>query len=250
MAHLPFTQAEIDLCFVPAHEQFTRAKARRERMSSAPRPLTKIHLEDVRIEPPVAVDVVPIAAAPVQTSTFDELIIELELKDTDGMKPIASSHAGHLIAKKLMSLCEEKHGLSRGDIPSTRRSKNFIAARDEFINALAYLSDWSLAMISRFVKRDHTTVLYAIKKHSSTPKYIAAYEERKERARISIEKRKVNRVEQIIKNPRWTPQKDAAVINMLASGMKHSQIAENLTGNHSPSSINSRVKRLRARGQL
>ena len=242
MAHIPLTQAEIDLCFVPAHEQFARAKARRQRMSCKPMALVVVDV------PPVIIESGEATAQPAEP--FDNLIIELELLDTDGMKPITSSPDGHKIAKRLMRLCEEKHGLNRGDIPSIRRTNIFVTARDEFINALASLSDWSLPRIGRFVKRDHTTVLHAIQKYTSDPKHAAAYEARKERARASVGRRLADRAERLPKGPRWTPQKDIAVINMLASGMKHSQIAKNLTGNHSSSSVNSRVKRLRARGQL
>lgn len=241
MAHLPLSKAERALCFVPAAKQFERARELRAKLHSPVLALPSAPVQEQQAE-----------AAPAypQFETFDDLIAELESLDTGGMKPIPSSPKGHVIAKRLMRLCEEKHSLSRGDIVSSRRTSVFVVARDELINALASLSDWSLPMIGRFVKRNHTTVLHAIQKHATDPKQAAAYAARKERSRAAVGRRIADRALILPKGPRWTPKKDAAIISMLASGMSHRQIAANLTGKHSINSVHGRVKRLRDWGMI
>ncbi len=61
-----------------------------------------------------------------------------------------------------------KHGLTRGELLSSRRSKSLVAARHEAMYRMGKETSMSLPAIGRRMGgKDHTTVLHGIRKHAA-----------------------------------------------------------------------------------
>jgi predicted transcriptional regulator len=79
-------------------------------------------------------------------------------------------------AKRVLREIAEEHGITCAEIVGDRRIRAVVDARQAVMRALVdQLPDWSIARIGRFLRRDHTTVLHALKtmdkpKHHGRPK--------------------------------------------------------------------------------
>jgi hypothetical protein len=79
-------------------------------------------------------------------------------------------------AKRVLREIAEEHGITCAEIVGDRRIRAVVEARQAVMRALAdRLPDWSIARIGRFLRRDHTTVLHALKtadkpKHHGRPR--------------------------------------------------------------------------------
>jgi hypothetical protein len=79
---------------------------------------------------------------------------------------VANDPAWALIAREVAA----KHHVSRMDMESPRRDKEVVAARQEVFYRLKNETLMSLPAIGRKFKRDHTTVIYGIRKHGERMK--------------------------------------------------------------------------------
>lgn len=70
-----------------------------------------------------------------------------------------------MLPQQIIRLVSLKHGIREWEILSVRRHKAVIAARHEAM-CLVYQArpHWSLIRLARIFKRDHTTLLHALKK--------------------------------------------------------------------------------------
>jgi hypothetical protein len=67
-------------------------------------------------------------------------------------------------AKRVLREIAEEHGITCAEIVGDRRIRAVVDARQAAMRALVdQLPDWSIARIGRFLRRDHTTVLHALK---------------------------------------------------------------------------------------
>lgn len=62
----------------------------------------------------------------------------------------------------LKNVCRQ-YGVTPNELRGQARNKNLLSARVEF-SRLGRMQGWSLPLIGRLLNRDHTTVLYYLKK--------------------------------------------------------------------------------------
>lgn len=79
---------------------------------------------------------------------------------------VAAKGCGAQISmKEIVAQVAMKHGVTRRDIHSHRRSVPLIKARHEAMWRARQETKFSLPAIGRFFDRDHTTVFHAVRKH-------------------------------------------------------------------------------------
>ena len=264
MAHIPLTQAERALCFVPAHEQFARAKERRERMSRQ----VLIHSRPVRIEPNVEQESVSIdennAGIPVaefiERGVFDlsrewknlPALVDamIEFMSATGIKPIRTSKDCMFFMKAI----ELWARLNDGDLACKRRMHEYIIPRRYYIQQMKVFSAWSFPKLSKPVGVDHSSAV-----HACQQPLVGLYDVYMD-GRITPPRRSINHVvrmdkplgskKRIIKGKRWTYDRDQMLIAMVRQGMTQPNITDVFGGTFTQCSIAHRVKTLRTRGQL
>jgi hypothetical protein len=85
---------------------------------------------------------------------------ERRLSDDEFLRQLGGSPR----AKRVLLEIAQKHGITCAEILGDRRIKAVVEARQEVMRELVdRLPDWSIARIGRFMRRDHTTVLHALK---------------------------------------------------------------------------------------
>jgi DNA-binding CsgD family transcriptional regulator len=81
-------------------------------------------------------------------------------------------------AKRILRAIAEEHEIKCVEILGDRRMQLVVKARQAVMCALVdQLPDWSIARIGRFIRRDHTTILHALKtigKHHGRPVGLAS----------------------------------------------------------------------------
>lgn len=70
--------------------------------------------------------------------------------------------------RQIASQVARKHGVSMADLVSHRRDKQIAAARQEAMWRLKAETSMTLPAIGRRFNRDHTTVLYSVRKYAQT----------------------------------------------------------------------------------
>lgn len=264
MAHIPLTQAERKLCFIPAHEQFARAKERRERMS---RPFL-VHSRPVLIEAkveqePVVIEnidtEVPVAEF-IACGVFDVsrswkhlpsmVDAMLEFMGATGIKPIRTSKDCMFFMKAI----ELWARLNPGDLACKRRMHEYIIPRRYFIQKMKVFSAWSFPQISKPLDIDHSSAVHACQQPE-----VGLYDVYMDGS-ITPPRRSINHVvrpdkplgskKRVIKGKRWTYERDQMLIEMLRQGMTHPKITDVFCGIFTLCAVGHRVKVLRRRGQL
>jgi hypothetical protein len=100
---------------------------------------------------------------------------ERKLSDDECLRKLDGSPR----AKRVLLEIAQKHGITCAEILGDRRIRAVVEARQEVMRELVEkLPDWSIARIGRFLRRDHTTVLHALKtadkpKHHGRPKGVS-----------------------------------------------------------------------------
>jgi hypothetical protein len=85
---------------------------------------------------------------------------ERKLSDDECLRKLDGSPR----AKRVLLEIAQKHGITCAEILGDRRIRAVVEARQEVMRELVdKLPDWSIARIGRFLRRDHTTVLHALK---------------------------------------------------------------------------------------
>lgn len=75
--------------------------------------------------------------------------------------------------EKIVMETAAKHKISPKDIKADIRKKKFVKARWECMYRLKNELNLSLSSVGKFMKKDHTTVLYAIRKYEKTRQQVA-----------------------------------------------------------------------------
>lgn len=72
---------------------------------------------------------------------------------------------GRLTPRRVIEKVAKEHGVSFGLIVGQRRAKEIVAIRDKAVRAVAdQFPEMSLPDIGRAFKRDHTTIIYSLRK--------------------------------------------------------------------------------------
>ena len=71
---------------------------------------------------------------------------------------------GETRAQRMMLCIAAHHNVTVKELKSNRRPDYLVNARNDLILALKENLDWSLPRIGRFINRDHTSVLHALRK--------------------------------------------------------------------------------------
>jgi len=272
MVYFPLTQAEIDLCFVPAHEQFARAKELRLKLHSPvhilPRPVligTGAVLIETRQECELVEVVEPVRPAiPVndyiECGVFDfsqswehlpGLINAMtEFMERSGVKPIRTGKDCAFFMKSIEAWAR----LNAGDLACKRRMHEYIIPRRYYIQKMKVFSAWSFPQISKTVGIDHSSAIHACQQPA-----VGIYDVYMDGS-ITPPRRSINYVirqdkpigvkNRIIKGKRWTFERDQMLIEMLRQGMTHPKITDVFCGMFTLCAVGHRVKVLRRRGQL
>lgn len=272
MKRLHLSQAEIDLCFVPAHEQFARAKELRLKLHSPvhilPRPVligTGAVLIETRQECELVEVVEPVRPAiPVndyiECGVFDfsqswehlpGLINAMtEFMERSGVKPIRTGKDCAFFMKSIEAWAR----LNAGDLACKRRMHEYIIPRRYYIQQMKVFSAWSFPKLSKPVGVDHSSAV-----HACQQPLVGLYDVYMD-GRITPPRRSINHVvrmdkplgskKRIIKGKRWTYDRDQMLIAMVRQGMTQPNITDVFGGTFTQCSIAHRVKTLRTRGQL
>lgn len=70
--------------------------------------------------------------------------------------------------RQLVRGIAERHGLTIDDLTGQSTAKRVVPARWEAMTALRNRG-WSLTQIGNYLHRDHTTVLYGLRRHAGLP---------------------------------------------------------------------------------
>lgn len=68
-------------------------------------------------------------------------------------------------AHEILDCVAQRHNLKPSDVTGYSRERRYIPARRELCYELMVVKNWSLSQIGRYLDRDHTSVLHAIKCH-------------------------------------------------------------------------------------
>lgn len=114
----------------------------------------------LKIVPKVPAQPDPKIALTKEIQTLIDSLREVE-KAEDDFVP----EAGGLGAKKIIAHVAQKHGFTAADILGQGKSYRLVAVRWEAIKAVHEMNPhWSLPHIGRIFKRDHTTILHALRR--------------------------------------------------------------------------------------
>ena len=244
MAHIPLTQAERALCFVPAAKQFERARELRAKLRS-PR---------LALQTPVLVETVPVLVEPrevlvpfdiVSPSHFDfttgfkslpDMIAAMvEFSDVTGKRPICEPIDAYHFARAVDRWC----GFAPGGVSVRSNTPEYMLPRRFYLQSMRKFSAWSFPKIARTIGFDHTTVIYAC----NLPDVDILLIKKGARVRAEVKERAYYQT-------RWSDKKDAELIRMKKIGMTRDEIASALSDGHTVASVHSRTRFLRRRGQL
>jgi hypothetical protein len=67
--------------------------------------------------------------------------------------------------RQIVNEVREKHGLTEEQLVSENRQRHLIACRQEIYWRLSRETVWSLSRIGHYMNRDHTTIIWGIRKH-------------------------------------------------------------------------------------
>ena len=231
MAHIPLTQAERALCFVPAAKQFERARERRaqfypKRVFVAPPvvvdpPTVVVEKEPIRaIIGGVLVNLIP--AVPVKDNSVREgvnlhqFVSRLMAATKELGHPVISTGFDPLI-EKLMSAIEYWYSIPPNSMRGMWRAHPIPTARAIFCQVMEDVSSIPRNHVGRIVKLDHSTVLHHVRKARIViprirPSAIMCVPTIKDRKRPDF----------------FTPEETNMIVSMSEGGFSHKDITAEL----------------------
>ena len=67
----------------------------------------------------------------------------------------------------ILSRVERKHGFTVGALQTRLKTRAICTARDEAMSLIRKRLGWSYPQIGRFFNKDHSTVIYAVRRHEA-----------------------------------------------------------------------------------
>lgn len=283
MAHLPLSQSERALCFVPAAKQFERARELRAKLyapdRAAPRPVLvgtrPVLIEtSVKIQPPVKQEKPALTTKRGARGYFNQFIVETKFEGRTlyhldfqkistlpemieameyftrktGERPIRSG----LDVARFVRMIEAHVCLEPGALNIRRRTPFYMIPRRFYCQQMKLYSAMSLPSIGRAFKLDHTTVLHHIRCEiiGLDNAYMRAVDRNEYRSQLKVFYGDKWKVPNGSPPKPWTDYEDSIISDMVKTGLTIADMAVLFDGFRSSNSVAKRVSVLRSRGKL